>query len=48
MGDLPEPHLRPKYSKDELCLLVVKYEKFSKEIAKLRNLLSENSNINQV
>ena len=43
MGDLVEPHLRPKYQKDELCFLIYKYEKTINEIAKLKQKLNDSN-----
>lgn len=41
MGELLEPHMRPKYEKEDLCRLVYFYEENVKEMTKLRNKLND-------
>ena len=47
MGDLAEPHMRPKYEKEDLCRLVYFYEQNVKEVAKWRIKLNDASDSNK-
>ena len=47
MGELLEPHMRPKYEKEDLCRLVYFYEENVKEVNKWRKKLIESNRDNK-
>lgn len=47
MGELLEPHMRPKYEKEDLCRLVYFYEQNVKEVSKWRSKLNDSNVANK-